>query len=102
MQLVWTEIAETDLDAIVSYIADESVSNAVAFDARVRDRVRMLSDFPEVGRVGRVGRFEGTLELIIPHDRCLVVYRLHDKQVQVLRVIHGGQEWPLTFELPRA
>ena len=58
MRVVWTEIAESDLDAIVSYIADESVSNSVAFDARVRDRVRVLSDFPEMGRIGR---FEGTL-----------------------------------------
>ena len=94
MLVVLAETAEADLDAIVSYIADESVSNAVAFDARIRDRVRLLSDFPEVGRAGR---YEGTLELIIPHDRCVVVYRLMDKQVQVLRVIHGGQEWPLTF-----
>jgi toxin ParE1/3/4 len=97
--VVWTENAEADLDAIVSYIADESVSNAVAFDARIRDRIRMLSDFPEMGRAGR---FEGTLELIIPHDRCVVVYWLRDEQVQVLRVIHGGQEWPLTFEPARA
>jgi toxin ParE1/3/4 len=95
MPVVWTEAAEADLDAIVSYIADESVSNAVAFDARIRDRVRMLSGYPEIGRCGR---FEGTLELLVPHDRCVVVYRLQDEQVQVLRMIHGGQEWPLTFE----
>jgi toxin ParE1/3/4 len=95
MPVVWTEIAEADLDAIVSYIADESVSNAVALDARIRDRVRMLSDFPEMGRPGR---FAGALELVLPHDRCVVVYRLRDERLQVLRVIHGGQEWPLTFE----
>ncbi len=95
MPVVWTEIAEADLDAIVSYIADESVSNAVAFDARVRDRVRMLSEFPELGRAGR---FEGTLELILPHDRCVVVYRVQEEQVRVLRLIHGGQDWPLSFE----
>jgi len=95
MPVVWTEIAEADLDAIVSYIADESVSNAVAFDARIRDRVRMLSNFHELGRPGR---FEGTQELVIPRDRCVVVYRLKETQVQVLRVMHGGQEWPLTFE----
>ncbi len=34
---MWTETEEADLDAIVSYIADESVLNAVALDARVRD-----------------------------------------------------------------
>ena len=94
MLVVWTEIAEADLDAIVSYIADESVSNAVALDARVRDRVRMLADFPEIGRVGRV---KGTLELIIPHDRCVVVYRIRT-QVEVMRVMHGGQDWPGTFQ----
>jgi plasmid stabilization system protein ParE len=39
---------------------------------------------------------EGTLELMILHDRCVVVYRLAGKQVEALRVMHGGQEWPLT------
>jgi toxin ParE1/3/4 len=59
-------------------------------DARVRDEIRALWEFPELGRIGRVA---GTRELILPHDRCVIVYEVLDDVVRVLRVIHGGQLW---------
>jgi toxin ParE1/3/4 len=95
MRIDWTEIAEADLDALVLYIADESIQNALAMDVRIRERIRMLADFPDAGRLGRVF---GTREMIVPHDRCVVVYQVQGDLVLVLRVIHGGQEWPLYFE----
>ena len=94
MRVFWTEIAEADLDAIVMYIADESISNALGMDSRIRDRIRMLADYPELGPSGRM---PNTRELSVPHDRCVVVYRLEDDSVNILRIIHGGQEWPLTL-----
>jgi toxin ParE1/3/4 len=94
MRIVWTELAEADLDALVMYIADESISNALAMDSRIRDRVRMLADHPELGPGGRM---PNTRELILPQDRCVMVYRLQKDMVHILRLIHGGQEWPLAM-----
>lgn len=90
-RVVVTEAAEADLDEMVDYISEDSVANAIALDARVRDEIRALGAFPEFGRVGRV---TGTRELIVPHDRCVVIYEVRSDAVWVLRVMHGGQLWP--------
>jgi plasmid stabilization system protein ParE len=87
----WTEIAEFELDALVWFIAADSISAALAMDARIRSRARTLADLPEMGRPGR---FPGTRELVLPHDRCVLIYKLVDDRVQVLRLIHGGQQGP--------
>jgi toxin ParE1/3/4 len=94
MRIDWTFAAESDLLAIVNYIAQESIQNAVAFDIRVQERVEQLADFPESGKPGRI---QGTRELITPHDRYVIVYEVHGDIVSVLRIIHGGQEWPVDF-----
>ena len=93
MRIILSEMAEADLDALVQYIAEESVQNALLLDGRVRDRIRALADFPQVGRTGR---FPDTHELVVPHDHCVVEYQIQDDFVFVLRIIHGGQEWPLS------
>ena len=90
----WTESAESDLDSLISYVSEESIQNAVAMDIYIRDRVRILADFQELGKSGR---FHGTHELVIPQYRCVVIYEIEDETVAILRVIHGGQEWPMEF-----
>lgn len=95
MRIDWTLAAEVDLDEIVRYIAQESIVNAVAFDERVQERVELLAQFPESGRPGRIS---GTREHISSHDRYCVVYQVQGDAVSILRIIHGGQEWPLDFE----
>jgi toxin ParE1/3/4 len=91
MRVFWTEPSEADLDGLVEHVAQDTVSGALTMDARIRDEARRLADFPESGRLGK---FAGTRELVIPRYRCVLVYRLKDGQVQILRLIHGGQEWP--------
>jgi toxin ParE1/3/4 len=91
MQIIWKFAAESDLDEIVRYIAQDSVLNALAFDDRVRERVGLLAEFPEAGKQGRVA---GTRELISPPDRYCVVYTVEADVITILRVIHGGQDWP--------
>jgi len=90
-RVVVTEAAEADLDQIVEYISEDSVSNAIALDECVRDEIRALASFPESGRIGRV---EETRELVVSHYRCVVVYQVRSDAVWVLRVLHGGQLWP--------
>lgn len=91
MIVLWTELADEDLDTLVNYVAEDSVAVALAMDATIRDAARVLADFPESGRVGR---FPNTREIVIPRYRCVLVYRLEGEQVQILRLIHGGQQWP--------
>ena len=90
MRIDWTVAAESDLDEIVRYIAEDSVANAIAFDERVQERVELLAQFPDSGKLGRVS---GTRELISPRDRYRVIYEVQANTVSILRIIHGGQNW---------
>jgi toxin ParE1/3/4 len=91
MKVSWTETAEAELDAVVTRVAEDTLSGALTMDSRIRDESRRLADFP---MSGREGRYDGTRELVIPRYRCVLIYRLQGEVVEVLRLMHGGQEWP--------
>ncbi|MBU2719510.1 type II toxin-antitoxin system RelE/ParE family toxin [Acidithiobacillus ferridurans] len=41
------------------------------------------------------GRQQGTRELVIPHTPFIVVYRARHGRLEILRVLHGAQQWPV-------
>ena len=43
---------------------------------------------------GRVGRVEGTRELVVAGTAYLIPYRIKGDDVQLLRVFHEAQKWP--------
>ena len=50
-----------------------------------------LAKFPSLGRRGRI---QGTRELIFPGLPYIVVYRVQDEAVEIVRIYHGAQDWP--------
>jgi toxin ParE1/3/4 len=36
-----------------------------------------------------------TRELIIPETPYIIPYRIHDGQIEILRVFHTARKWPL-------
>jgi toxin ParE1/3/4 len=92
MRIEWTTLADSDLRHIHGYIAADSQKAAVAVIAAIRRAIRgQLATSPFSGRVGRV---EGTRELVIPRLPYIVAYRVADSRVQILRILHGAQRWP--------
>ena len=57
----------------------------------VIEAVERLVDFPHRGRQGRR---EGTRELVISGLPYIVVYRVRDASIRILRVFHAAQNWP--------
>jgi toxin ParE1/3/4 len=97
VQLKWTDCAEADLDHIENYIAEDN-DPAVALDVvfRVINSVELI--LPGHPHAGRLGRVKGTRELAVDGVPFLVIYRIVDslKQIQILRVMHDAQQWPLS------
>ena len=91
MRLEWSVFALADREAIFDYIEADSPRAAVAVDDRIQARVEGLAHFPEMGRVGRV---EGTRELVIAGTPYIAAYRIAGDAVRILRVLHGAQQWP--------
>ncbi len=91
MRVTLTDDARHDLELIYDYIAGDDLAAAVRVGQRIRGQVMALTDHPKIGRVGRV---EGTRELVINRTPYVVVYRLTAERVEILRVLHGAQQWP--------
>lgn len=63
----------------------------MAVDDRIEAKVEGLTQFPEMGRPGRI---EGTRELVISGTPCIAAYRIHGDAIRILRVLHGVRKWP--------
>ena len=94
MRIVWTDISLRDLAAARAFIARENPTAADRQIERVFAAVATLLDFPEIGRVGRR---EGTRELVIGRTPYIAAYRLRGDAIEILRVLHERQRWPETF-----
>jgi len=54
----------------------------------------VLSRSPAIGRPGRV---LGTREFVIAGLPYIIAYRVRDKDLEILRVLHTSRRWPGDF-----
>jgi toxin ParE1/3/4 len=94
MKIVWTRLALSDLDAAYNYIAANNPSAAVDTIDRIEKAVNTLSQYPEIGRSGRI---PGTKEMVVTRTPFLLPYRVQGEQIEILAVIHAARQWPESF-----
>lgn len=92
MRLRWTRRAEHDLDEIASYIGQDSPAAAARVVLELIERVE--ASLPERPAIGRPGRVLGTRELVIGGLPYIVPYRVREKDIEILRVLHTSRRWP--------
>jgi len=90
VDVVWTETALQELDAIAEYIALDKPSAASHLVQSVFQKTERLEDFPRSGRVppelpGSVYR-----ELVIPP--CRIFYREAEQRVFILHVMREERQ----------
>ncbi len=90
MEVVWTNLALEDLQAIRDYIALGSTKYAERFVNQVFRRTSLLSTFPMVGR--KVPEFDKEHIRELFYQSYRIVYRIESKQISVLRVRHQAQQ----------
>ncbi|MBI3582911.1 MAG: type II toxin-antitoxin system RelE/ParE family toxin [Nitrospinae bacterium] len=89
MKVHWTETAEEHLDAIYSYIAQNSPQYAILMVDRLTRRSQQIADFPLSGRKVPEYKMEQIREVIEGHYR--IIYHIKPDQIDVLAVIHASQ-----------
>lgn len=94
MKIVWTESARQNLREIFEYIAEENPNAARALLAEIRKRAGSLEDNPELGRLGRV---DGSRELVLTGTQYILPYRVKEQRIQILAVFHAARKWPDGF-----
>jgi toxin ParE1/3/4 len=88
----WTSSAAADL----ARICDHTEQRFGAIQARTAalllyDAADGLKEMPNRGRAGRKGN---TRELPVPGIPFLIIYRVTKEMVEILRILHGAQQWP--------
>ena len=93
MQIIWLSRARIAREAAIEYIAQENVLAALAQLDEIERHTDLLSTHPEMGRMGRVAE---TRELVLTHTPFILIYRIKNNTIQILRFLHGAQQWPKT------
>ena len=83
-------MAVADLMAIVDYISDDNPDAAQVLKEDIEAKTSRLRENPRLYRIGRV---EGTREMVV-RSNYLVVYAEDARTVTILRVLHAAQQWP--------
>jgi len=87
-ELVWTEPAIADLDAIADYIALDDFVAASALVSRVFQRVKQLEEEPESGSWPRELLPTKTYRQLVEKP-CRIFYRWNGESVYILHVMRG-------------
>ena len=86
-----TPEAERDIRAIAAYIQKDNLSAAISVVSEIKEQVNALAQFPNMGRLGRI---DGTREMVLGGLPYIVIYQVGDNTAYVARVLHGAQQWP--------
>ncbi len=89
-QVIWTEPALSDLDAIAEYIALDKPSAAVGLVQKVFSSTDRLEQFPESGRKPLELKKSRYLEIIV--NPCRFFYRIDGEKVYILYVMRSERK----------
>ena len=89
VEIVWTEPALSDLDAVADYIALENPVAAQKWVRRIFEHVEQLADHPESGSTP--AELKGCRHRQIIEPPCRVFYRQDDNWVFILHVMRSEQ-----------
>jgi len=91
LKIKWTSAASQDLDSIEEYIFQDNPKAAIEQVLHIINMVeKHLCANPGMGRMGRVAH---TRELVVSGTPYIVIYRINQKALEIIRVIHGAQQW---------
>ncbi len=89
-EVVWTERALNDLQAIYLFMARDAPEYAGLFNRRLYQATTRLGDFPRSGRVVAEWDSEDVRELIAQNYRIIYRVRTDQDRVEVLLIHHGA------------
>ncbi|MEC7815707.1 MAG: type II toxin-antitoxin system RelE/ParE family toxin [Pseudomonadota bacterium] len=89
-EVIWTEPALQELDAIAEYIALDNPAAARHLVQEVFDKIERLEKFPQSGRIPPELPNSVYREVVVPP--CRIFYREDEKQVFVLYVMREERQ----------
>jgi toxin ParE1/3/4 len=90
-ELIYRPLAEEDLEAINSLIAQDSPARAFNFVEHIQQRCDLLCDFPEQDR--KRPDLRPGLRVIRYGRSVVIAYQVADDTIEILRIFYGGQDY---------
>jgi len=91
LPLFWLPQAQDDRVRQLDFLSKHDPQTALRMGDAVAAAAARLSTFPDVSRVGRIA---GARELAVPETPFVIVYRIENKSVVILRLLHHRRRWP--------
>jgi plasmid stabilization system protein ParE len=88
--VILTQLAQKDLEQIYYYIAADSIKNARHFVLELEKKIYSLDTFPERQPLITENKFFATDYRHLIYKKYRIIYRVSEKAVFILRVIHGA------------
>jgi len=89
-KVIWRKRARADLAELIDYIAARNPDAAQRLKSACESSGERLADHPYLYRGGRV---PGTRECVV-HPNYVLVYRIDNDTVWILRILHARQQYP--------
>jgi toxin ParE1/3/4 len=95
MRLKYTGPARQDLRKISAWIADENPLRAKTFAGELRAACRSVLNFPESNQLLEMARSQTVRRKV--YGNYLIFYRVKEQTVEILRILHGAQDYSDLF-----
>ena len=91
MRIRWTLAAAADLEHIKNYLQEHNPKLAQPTVLKLYEAILSLKAMPHRGRLGRE---EGTRELVFTSLPYIAAYRVKEQTIEILHIYHGAQDRP--------
>lgn len=92
---ILSEAADKDLEDIFDFTTDHfGLDQAEKYLLEIEEVFQILVSHPESGKARNEIK-EGLYSF--PKDNHIIFYRIFDKQIQIVRVLHGSRDLPNYF-----
>ena len=90
MIIKWLPKALDDLEILREYIENDNPAASEKVIQHIIKSLGYLIDNPELGRTGRI---INTRELLLSGLPYVIVYKIKNNCIEILRVFHGAMKW---------
>lgn len=91
-RVVYRPLADDDLVAIYSFVAEKNPASAIALIHQIRAQCATLETMAE--RAPLRERLGSGIRIFVIDRKVTVAYRIEDKRIEIMRVFYAGQNIP--------
>lgn len=94
MRVVLSAVAESDLEAIADYVAQDSPARAVDFVRKIREKFAAIGSNPLIYRLRPEIGEDARVALV---GRYVILFRVTRHLVRIERVVYGARDLPRVY-----